>query len=277
MSRLYIQQIENIWQNQELWLYNHEKQKQGYKLTKVVIDILGKGKERVCYKINGKWQVNEWTKKAILLYFRFARNKIISSGELHAYDKVAPKFDVDWEESNFEALGVRIIPGAYIREGAFLGKNSVIMPSFINIGAYIGENTMIDSMTTIGSCAQIGSNCHISSNVTIGGVLEPIVETPVIIEDKCFIGSGSQITEGVQIEQGAVLGSGLILSSSTKIYNRQTKEITYGRIPPYSVVVPGIINTEGNNYGASPLAAIIVKTVDEQTKSKIAINEILRD
>jgi 2,3,4,5-tetrahydropyridine-2-carboxylate N-succinyltransferase len=271
----YINQIEEIWSNISAYTNNEDKIRQAHKTLDYVINLLNCGKERACFKNGAVWEVNEWVKKAILLMFKFSQNEILTLGSVQAYDKIAPKFTANWEEEDFARIGARIVPGAYVRTGVFLGRNVGVMPSFINIGAYIGDNTMIDSMATIGSCAQIGKNCHIASSVTISGVLEPMADKPVIIEDNCFIGAGSQISEGVTICEGSVIGSGVILSSSTKIYDRNTKQLLYGTIPPYSVVVPGIMPIS-NDETASVLAAIIVKTVDEGTRKKTAINDLLR-
>jgi 2,3,4,5-tetrahydropyridine-2-carboxylate N-succinyltransferase len=271
--KLDINQIEDIWNNTESYLKNEEKLRKAHKILNVAINMLNSGKERSCYKDSSGWQVNTWVKKAILLMFKLSQNEIFSLGSIEAYDKIAPKFNANWEDEDFNKVGARIVPGAYVRTGVFLGRNVIVMPAFINIGAYIDDGTMIDSMTTVGSCAQIGKNCHISSGVTISGVLEPLSEKPVIIEDNCFIGAGSQISEGVLVEEGSVVGSGVVLTGSTKIYDRTSKQVTYGKIPPFSVVVPGVMQTEDT---ASLVCAVIVKTVDENTRKKTSINEILR-
>jgi 2,3,4,5-tetrahydropyridine-2-carboxylate N-succinyltransferase len=271
----YITQIEDIWDNTDTYLKNEDKLRQANKVLHIVTNLLDTGKERACFKDENGWQVNTWVKKAILLLFKLSQNEIISLGSVQAYDKISPRFNPNWEEEDFARVGARIVPGAYVRSGVFLGNNVVVMPSFINIGAYIDHNTMIDSMATVGSCAQIGENCHIASSVTIGGVLEPITERPVIIENNCFIGAGSQISEGVIVHEGSVIGSGVILSGSTKIYNRDTNKILYGTIPPYSVVVPGILPTQESNK-PSLMCAVIVKTVDKETRRKTTINEMLR-
>ena len=205
------------------------------------------------------------------------KNEVFNVGFAVYYDKIYPKFDsAVWDEENFSKFNIRVLPGSYVRKGAFLGKNVIVMPAFINIGAYIDENTMIDSGTTVGSCAQIGKNCHISSNVVIAGVIEPISNTPVIIEDNCFIGAGSTISEGVIVESGAVIASGVHLTSSTKIVNRATGEITMGRVPSNSVVVQGsIASSENSNIHIN--CAVIVKTVTYETRSKTSINTLLRN
>lgn len=240
-----------------------------------VLDDLNKGKLRVCENIDGLWTVNEWVKQAILLSFAVYDNQVIASGTNNSswYDKVPLKCE-NWQEVDFERAGFRFIPGAWIRRGSFIGKGAVVMPSFINIGAYVGEGTLVDTWATVGSCAQIGKNVHLSGGVGIGGVLEPLQAKPVIIEDNCFIGARSEVTEGVIVEEGAVLAMGVYLSQSTKIVNRQTGEISYGRIPAYSVVVPGSLPDK--NGGPALNCAVIIKQVDERTRSKTGINELLR-
>lgn len=240
--------------------------------------MLNRGKLRVCEKNdNGEWIVNEWVKKAILLSFRINENAVIENGLGAApwFDKVRQKF-TGWGEEKFEAAGFRCVPGSFVRYGSFIGNNSVLMPCFVNLGAYIDEGTMVDTWATIGSCAQIGKNCHISGGAGIGGVLEPLQANPVIIEDNCFIGARSEIAEGVIVEEGSVISMGVYIGKSTKIVNRETGEITYGRIPAYSVVVPG---TLPNSDPSKPslYCAVIVKQVDEKTRSKTSINEILRN
>lgn len=220
---------------------------------------------------SGGWKVNEWAKKAVLLSFRLNDNEIIGSGDISYWDKVPTKFG-DWSEAQFRKAGFRAVPGAVVRRGSYVAKNVVLMPSFINIGAYVDEGTMVDTWATIGSCAQIGKNCHISGGTGIGGVLEPLQASPVIIEDNCFIGARSEVAEGVIVGEGSVISMGVFLGQSTKILNRATGEITYGKVPPYSVVVPGAIESKG----CSLYAAVIVKTVDEKTRSKTGINELLR-
>ncbi|MES2214681.1 MAG: 2,3,4,5-tetrahydropyridine-2,6-dicarboxylate N-succinyltransferase, partial [Pseudomonadota bacterium] len=247
------------------------------KLVTIIISKLDSGKERIAYKDlnSGEWVVNEWAKKAVLLSFILSSSVMMSSGCLSWYDKIPLKFQNYTEEEHFAQLKSRMLPGSFIRQGAYIGQNTVIMPSFINIGAYIGDGTMVDSWATIGSCAQIGKNCHISGGVGIGGVLEPISERPVIIEDNCFIGARSEIAEGVIIEEGAVLSMGVYLGSSTKIFDRETGNITYGRVPAYSVVVPGSL-PDSKGSEAMLYCAVIVKKVDASTRSKTSINELLR-
>ncbi len=232
-----------------------------------VIDLLDQGKIRVAEKIDGLWQVNPWIKKAILLYFKFQKCVV----EQGYYDKIPLKFK-NWDEEKFALHQLRVVPGSTVRFGSFLEKNVIIMPSFVNIGAYIGESTMIDTWATVGSCAQIGKKCHISGGAGIGGVLEPLQAAPVIIEDNCFIGARSEIAEGVIVEEGSVISMGVYLSASTKIIHRETGEIYQGRVPAYSVVVPGTLPGKIANL----YCGVIIKTVDEKTRSKTSINELLR-
>ncbi len=224
----------------------------------------------------GGWKVNEWVKKAVLLSFRLNPNAIIKGGPGDAtwFDKVPSKFD-GWDEAAFSEAGFRSVPGAIVRRGSYVAKNTVLMPSFINIGAYVDEGTMVDTWATVGSCAQIGKNVHISGGAGIGGVLEPLQASPVIVEDNCFIGARAEVAEGVVVREGAVLAMGVFLSQSTKIVHRDTGEIMYGEVPPYSVVVPGSL--PGANGGPSLAAAIIIKQVDAKTRSKTGVNELLRD
>ncbi len=237
------------------------------------LEKLNKGELRITEKKDGIWKVNDYLKKAILLYFKNASSKITSGGICSFFDKVPLKTE-NWTESDFENSGFRAVPGSLVRYTAYIAKSVVLMPSFVNVGAYIDEGTMIDSNALVGSCAQIGKNCHISDGVTIGGVLEPLQASPVIIEDNCFIGVRSSVTEGVIVEEGAVLATGTMLSASTKIIDRETGEISYGRIPAYSVVVPG---TYPSKNGIHLACAVIVKKVTEQTRLKTSINELLRD
>lgn len=226
---------------------------------------------------NGGWQVNQWLKKAVLLSFRLNDNGIVDGGA--AYDKVPLKFD-GWDEARFREGGFRVVPGAVVRRGAHISKGAVLMPSFVNIGAYVGENTMIDTWATVGSCAQIGANVHISGGAGIGGVLEPLQAEPVIIGDNAFIGARAEVAEGVRVGEGAVLSMGVYLGASTKIVDRQTGEVHIGSVPPYAVVVPGSMPGKplpDGTMGPSLYCAVIVKTVDAQTRSKTGINELLRD
>ena len=237
------------------------------------LSLLESGKLRVAEKINGNWVINEWLKKAILLSFRLNDNKVIDSGEMPYFDKVMPKY-AHWNQAQFEAAGARIVPGAVVRQGAFINKDAILMPSFVNIGAFVDEGTMVDTWATVGSCAQIGKNVHLSGGVGIGGVLEPLQASPTIIEDNCFIGARSEIVEGVIVEEGSVISMGVFIGQSTKIFNRQTKEITYGKVPAGSVVVSGSLPSEDGSH--SLYCAVIIKTVDERTRSKTSINELLR-
>jgi 2,3,4,5-tetrahydropyridine-2-carboxylate N-succinyltransferase len=242
------------------------------------IDDIDIGNVRVAEKINNEWVINQWIKKAILLYFRINEMKLISGspGESQWWDKIDSKFK-DWTEEKFTKAGFRAVPGSIVRKGSFVAKGSVLMPSFINIGAYVGSGTMVDTWATIGSCAQIGSDCHISGGAGIGGVLEPLQANPVIIEDNCFIGARSEVAEGVIIKEGSVLSMGVYLSSSTPIVNRETGEISRGKVPPYSVIIPGTFSPNNDSSKPSLYCAVIVKTVDEKTRSKTSINELLRD
>ena len=237
---------------------------------------LDAGRARVAEPREGGWHVNQWLKKAVLLSFRLNDNQLVAGGSAGApgFDKVASKF-ADWDEAAFHAAGFRAVPGAIVRRGAFVGKGAVLMPSFVNIGAHVGEGTMVDTWATVGSCAQIGRNVHLSGGAGIGGVLEPLQANPVVIEDGCFIGARSEVAEGVIVEQGAVLSMGVYLGASTKIVDRATGEVVTGRVPAYSVVVPGTL--PGKDGGPGLYCAVIVKRVDAQTRAKTGINELLRD
>ncbi len=240
------------------------------------LGMLDAGVVRVAEQRDGEWVVNQWLKKAVLLSFRLNPMEAISGGPggAHWWDKVPSKF-AGWGEKEFAAAAFRAVPGAIVRRGAFIAPGAVLMPSFVNIGAYVGEGTMVDTWATVGSCAQIGNNVHISGGAGIGGVLEPLQAGPVIIEDDCFIGARSEVAEGVVVERGSVLSMGVFLGASTKIVDRATGEVHYGRVPPYSVVVPGAL--PGKDGGPSLACAVIVKRVDERTRSKTSINELLRD
>lgn len=245
------------------------------------LELLDAGKVRVAEKVDGAWTVNQWLKKAVLLSFRLNDNAVIEhgAGGAPAYDKVPSKF-AGWGENRFREAGFRIVPGAVARRGAHIAKGVVLMPSFVNIGAYVDEGTMVDTWATVGSCAQIGKNVHISGGAGIGGVLEPLQAGPVIIEDGAFIGARSEVAEGVIVGEGAVLSMGVYLGASTKIVDRATGEIHMGRVPPYAVVVPGAMPGKplpDGTPGPSLYCAVIVKTVDAQTRSKTGINELLRD
>ena len=241
---------------------------------------LDAGAARVAEYVAGAWVVHQWLKQAILLSFRLNPNQMMRAGALGGgigpwWDKVPGKFE-GWEAPQFEAAGFRAVPGAIVRQGAFIDRNVVLMPSFVNIGAHVGEGTMVDTWVTVGSCAQIGRNVHLSGGVGIGGVLEPLQANPTIIEDDCFIGARSEVVEGVVVGQGSVLSMGVFITSTTKIIDRKTGEVHRGRVPPYSVVVPGTL-PDPHGAGPSLACAVIVKTVDAQTRSKTSINELLRD
>jgi len=245
------------------------------------LNLLDSGERRVAEKVDGNWQVNQWLKKAVLLSFRINDMEAIPGGPggAHWWDKVPSKFE-GWDENRFREAGFRAVPGSIVRRGAHIAKNVVLMPSFVNLGASVGEGTMVDTWATVGSCAQIGKNVHLSGGVGIGGVLEPLQAGPVIIEDNCFIGARSEVVEGVVVEEGAVLAMGVFLSSTSKIIDRATGEIFVGRVPSYSVVVPGALPGKplpDGTPGPSLSCAVIVKRVDAQTRAKTAINELLRD
>ncbi len=237
------------------------------------LNLLDSGAARVAEKISGEWVVHQWLKKAVLLSFRINDNSAMHDGVNQYWDKVPLKFN-DYTPEQFQQEGMRVVPNAVARKGAFIGKNVVLMPSYVNIGAFVDEGTMVDTWATVGSCAQIGKNVHLSGGVGIGGVLEPLQANPTIIEDDCFIGARSEIVEGVVIEQGAVLSMGVYISQSTRIYDRETGEIHYGRVPAGAVVVPGSLPSKDGSH--SLYAAIIVKKVDKQTREKVGINALLR-
>lgn len=243
--------------------------------VKQVLAMLDSGKLRVAEKADGQWQVHQWAKKAVLLSFRLNDMRPMGEGEsTRWFDKVPSKFH-EWTADDFRKGGFRAVPGCFVRHSAYIAPDVVLMPSFVNVGAYVDSGTMVDTWVTIGSCAQIGKNCHISGGVGIGGVLEPLQANPVIIEDNCFVGARSEIAEGVVVEEGAVISMGVFLGASTKIIDRETGEVAYGRVPAYSVVVPGTL--PGKTPDAPSLAcAVIVKRVDEKTRSKTSINELLR-
>ena len=242
-----------------------------------VIAGLDAGTLRVAEKKDGQWVVNQWIKKAVLISFRLRDNEVVQAGGLNFFDKVATKFG-DYTPEQFRAGGFRVVPPAVARKGSFIGRNVVLMPSYVNIGAYVDEGTMVDTWATVGSCAQIGKNVHLSGGVGIGGVLEPLQANPTIIEDNCFIGARSEVVEGVIVEEHSVLGMGVYLGQSTPIFDRATGEISYGRVPSGSVVVSGNLPKKAaNGADYSMYAAIIVKRVDAQTRSKTSINDLLRD
>jgi 2,3,4,5-tetrahydropyridine-2-carboxylate N-succinyltransferase len=241
--------------------------------VEAALAALDRGEVRVAEKIDGTWRVNDWLKKAVLLSFRLFDNRLVESGYTRFYDKVELKYAA-YDAARFRADGVRVVPPAVVRRGAYVARNAVLMPSYVNIGAYVGEGTMVDTWATVGSCAQIGRNVHLSGGVGIGGVLEPLQANPTIIEDDCFIGARSEVVEGVIVEQGAVLSMGVYVGQSTRIYDRERNEVLYGRIPAGAVVVPGSLPSADGRY--SLYCAVIVKRVDAQTRAKVGINELLR-
>ena len=245
------------------------------------LEGLDSGMLRVAEKVDGQWQAHQWLKMAVLLSFRITDSKLVTGGPDGAvwYDKVAPK-TLGWGENRFREAGFRSVPGAVVRRSAYIAPGVVLMPSFVNVGARVDSGTMVDTWATVGSCAQIGKNCHLSGGVGIGGVLEPLQANPVIIEDDCFIGARSEVVEGVIVERGAVLSMGVFLSATTKIVDRESGTVSYGRVPAYSVVVPGALPGKplaDGSPGPSLACAVIVKRVDERTRAKTSINELLRD
>ncbi len=281
MLKISLQELEDV--INQAWLEQKDL-KNNIKATeaiKKVLHDLDNGILRVATKQHNSWHIHEWIKKAILLSFAANDNQLINSGQINLaqqsnwYDKIPGKF-LNWDEEKFKQAGFRVVPGCIARYSSYVGKGAVLMPSFLNVGCYIGENTMIDTWASVNSCAQIGKNCHISAGVVIGGVLEPLQANPVIVEDHCFIGAGSIVSEGVLIEEGSVIASGVVLNASTKIYDSQTKEITYGKIPPYAVVVPGALPSSNISDNVMLAAAIIIKKVDAKTRNKTSINDILR-
>ena len=266
--------INDAWNNK-----NQVNTKSSRKLLNAIsktIDLLDSGEVRVAEKKDGEWTVNQWIKKAILLSFRVNKMKTSKGPYAVWYDKVDGKTK-DWNEKRFIKEGFRMVPNGVVRKGAFVGKNVVLMPSFVNLGAYVDEGSMIDTWASVGSCAQIGKNCHISGGAGIGGVLEPMQANPTIIEDNCFVGARAEIAEGVIVEKGSVLSMGVYIGASTRIIDRATGEIHYGKVPAYSVVVPGAMPSKNNPDGPSLYCVIIVKKVDEKTRSKTSINDLLRD
>src|SRR5215467_10874700 len=245
------------------------------------LDLLDRGEARVAERGgSGEWRVNAWLKKAVLLSFRLNDMSVISGGPGKAawWDKVASKFD-GWDEARFRAAGLRAVPNCIVRRSAYIAPGVVLMPSFVNLGAYVDSGTMVDTWATVGSCAQIGKNCHISGGAGIGGVLEPLQAGPVILEDNCFVGARSEVAEGVIVREGSVLSMGVYIGASTRIVDRETGAVLQGEVPPYSVVVPGSMPSQGGKNAPAPnlYCAVIVKRVDEKTRSKTSINELLRD
>ena len=249
--------------------------------VEAVLEGLDSGTLRVAEKVDGEWHAHQWLKMAVLMSFRLSDSQIVEGGPGGAvwYDKVAPK-TLGWGENRFRDAGFRSVPGAVVRRSAYIAPGVILMPSFVNVGARVDSGTMVDTWVTVGSCAQIGKNCHLSGGVGIGGVLEPLQANPVIIEDDCFIGARSEVVEGVIVERGAVLSMGVFLSATTKIVDRETGTVSYGRVPSYSVVVPGALPGKplaDGSPGPSLSCAVIVKRVDERTRAKTSINELLRD
>ncbi|MEJ0028017.1 MAG: 2,3,4,5-tetrahydropyridine-2,6-dicarboxylate N-succinyltransferase [Rhizomicrobium sp.] len=266
--------VDAAWENRDA--LNANTKGEVREAVETALEDLDAGRARVAEKRAGEWVVHQWLKKAVLLSFRLNAMKLIEGapGEASWWDKVNSKF-AGWDAGRFQAAGFRAVPGAIVRRSAFIARGVVLMPSFVNVGAHVGENTMIDTWATVGSCAQVGANCHISGGAGLGGVLEPLQAAPTIIEDNCFIGARSEVAEGVIVGEGSVLAMGTFLTSTTKIVDRHTGEIVTGRVPPYSVVVPGSI---GGGLGKPSLyCGVIIKTVDARTRSKTAINELLRD
>ena len=269
--------IDNAWDNRAN-ISSSAAPKEVVDAVEHVIAELNDGKLRVATREGvGQWTVHQWLKKAVLLSFRLKDNALINGGALNFYDKVPTKFE-GMSEAEIAATGVRVVPPAVARRGSFIAKGAILMPSYVNIGAYVDEGTMVETWATVGSCAQVGKHVHLSGGVGLGGVLEPLQANPTIIEDNCFIGARSEVVEGVIVEENSVLGMGVYIGQSTPLFNRETGEITYGRVPSGSVVVSGNIpkkTKEGKDY--SMYAAIIVKRVDAQTRSKTSINDLLRD
>ncbi len=279
MSQHPLQQpIETLWEQRES--LSAATQGEARDAVESALEALDNGELRIAEKEAAGWQVNQWLKKAVLLSFRLTDAALMqAAADAPVWDKVPLKF-AGWGENRFKAAGFRVVPGAVVRRSAFIAPGAVLMPSFVNVGARVGRNTMVDTWATVGSCAQIGGNCHLSGGVGIGGVLEPLQANPVIVEDDCFIGARSEVAEGVVVEQGSVLSMGVFIGASTKVIDRGTGEIFIGRVPAYSVVVPGSLPGRplpDGSAGPSLYCAVIVKTVDAQTRAKTSINELLRD
>ncbi|MDX8408612.1 MAG: 2,3,4,5-tetrahydropyridine-2,6-dicarboxylate N-succinyltransferase [Mariprofundales bacterium] len=268
------QVIESAWESREQWTL-HDVSAEVREAIEQAITLLDDGGVRVVEReADGNWVTQQWLKKAVLLYFKLHDNVMINGGVSNYFDKVPLKF-ASWGEEMFRKAGMRVVPPATVRKGAYIAPKVVLMPSYVNIGAYVDEGTMVDTWATVGSCAQIGRNCHISGGAGIGGVLEPIQASPVIIEDNCFIGARAEVAEGVIVRQGSVLSMGVYLGQSTRIYDRASGKTSYGEVPPYSVVVAG--SMPGASGGPNLYCAVIVKQVDEKTREKTSINELLRD
>jgi len=266
--------INEAWENKSQ--INSKSNKKLLKTINQTIELLDSGKIRVAEKKNSSWITNQWVKKAILLSFRVNEMKTSKGPYSTWFDKIEGKTQ-KWDKKKLIKAGFRSVPNGVVRKGAFIAKNVILMPSFVNLGAYVDEGTMIDTWASVGSCAQVGKNCHISGGAGIGGVLEPLQANPVIIEDNCFVGARAEIAEGVIVEKGSVLSMGVYIGASTKIVDRATGEIIYGKVPAYSVVVPGTMPSKTNPDGPSLYCVVIVKKVDEKTRSKTSINDLLRD
>ncbi len=265
------QQIESAWDHRDSL---NKSDNAVHAAVTQAIALLDQGQARVAEPGTDGWHVNQWLKKAVLLYFRLHDNAPIEMGALSGYDKVPLKFD-GWTTDDFSKQGARVVPPAAVRIGSYIAPGAILMPSYVNIGAWVGAGTMVDTWATVGSCAQIGANCHLSGGVGIGGVLEPLQANPTIIEDNCFIGARSEIVEGVIVEHGAVISMGVFIGQSTPIFDRETNEISYGRVPAGAVVVAGSLPKDGGRYNLN--CAVIVKRVDEKTRQKVGINALLRD
>ena len=263
--------IEDAWENRDT--LDSGGSSAAHEAIREAVEKLDKGESRVAEKIDGKWVVNQWLKKAVLLYFRIENNRSFDAGYTRFYDKVSLKYSAH-SEGDFRSDGTRVVPSALARKGAYIADNVVLMPSYVNIGAYVDSGTLVDTWATVGSCAQIGRNVHLSGGAGIGGVLEPVQASPTIIEDNCFIGARSEVVEGVIVEEGAVISMGVFIGQSTRIYDRESGEISYGRVPSGAVVVPGNLPSKDGKY--SLYCAVIVKRVDAQTRAKVGINELLR-
>jgi len=268
------QVIEKAWDTKDAWdMHNVDSETREAVIR--AIDLLDEGGIRVAERDeHGKWNTHAWLKKAVLLFFKLHDNEVIQGGGTNYFDKVPQKF-ANWGEEMFRKGGMRVVPSATVRKGSFIAPKVVLMPSYVNIGAYVDEGTMVDTWATVGSCAQIGKNVHLSGGVGIGGVLEPLQANPTIIEDNCFIGARSEVVEGVIVREGSVLSMGVYIGQSTRIYDRASDTVSYGEVPPYSVVVSG--SMPGKSGGPNLYCAVIVKTVDEKTRSKTGITELLRE
>ena len=266
--------INEAWENKSQ--VNSKSNKKLLKIINQTIELLDSGKIRVAEKKNSSWITNQWVKKAILLSFRVNEMKTSKGPYSTWFDKIEGKTQ-KWDKKKLIKAGFRSVPNGVVRKGAFIAKNVILMPSFVNLGAYVDEGTMIDTWASVGSCAQVGKNCHISGGAGIGGVLEPMQANPTIIEDNCFVGARSEVVEGIIVGEGSVLSMGVFIGKSTKIVNRSTGEILFGKIPPYSVVVPGSLPSKNNPDGPALYCVVIIKQVDEKTRSKTSINDLLRE